>query len=247
MRLITLIYHDIERAPSRRRYSFTLDDFKSHLAAIREAAAGAPVIPGPGSAPGFALTFDDGHEGWLPAAEALAELRWKATFLVVTDLIGRRGALDRSGVRLLAGMGHAIGTHTVDHPHLLSRRDDAFILDQWARSKALLEDITGAQVSSGAVPGGYYAANVGRAADAAGLKYLFTSEPVTTSWRVGGCEVLGRFALTNGMGARQVARIAAGAASEHALQYVSWNLKKAAKRVLPGTFLALRRRLYPRR
>jgi len=40
-------------------------------------------------------------------------------------------------------MGHVIGTHTVDHPFLLSEKSDAFILDQWSRSKAALEDILG--------------------------------------------------------------------------------------------------------
>ena len=243
MKLIALMYHDIE--PARTRYSFTLAEFKQHLAAIRETAGGAPAVPG--GAPdmsGFALTFDDGHPGWLHAAEALQELQWKAFFFVITSFVGKAGKLDRAAIRRLAEMGHVIGSHTVDHPVRLSERDDAFIRDQWSRSKAALEDILGREVASASVPGGFYDVKVGRAADAAGFKHLFTSEPVATSWEVGGCRVLGRFALTNGMSSRRVARIAAGRRSERARQYLAWNVKKAAKSVMLRPYLALRKRLY---
>lgn len=244
MKLTALIYHDIERGPSQRRYAFSIADFRSHLAAYAEAIGSAPVLPGERGS-GYALTFDDGHEGWLDAAEALGERGWRASFFVVTGLIGRAGRLRRGDVRRLAEMGHAVGTHTVEHPNMLFREDDAYILDQWARSKAMLEDITGSEVTSGALPGGDYARRIGRAADAAGLKHLFTSEPVTTSWREGECEILGRFVLTNGMSGRRAARIAAGDRLEHAAQYLLWNVKKAAKASMRGPYLALRRRLYP--
>ena len=243
MRLNSLMYHDIEAA--RTRYSFTLGEFREHLAAIREMGGGAPAIPGGAAVmSGFALTFDDGHPGWLQAAEALQELRWRAFFFVITSFVGKAGKLDRAAIRRLAEMGHVIGSHTVDHPVQISDRDDAFILDQWSRSRAALEDILGREVTSASVPGGFYSAKVGRAADAAGVKHLFTSEPVATSWEAGGCRVWGRFALTNGMSSRTVARIAAGRRSERARQYFAWKVKKAAKSVMLGPYLALRKRLY---
>lgn len=242
-KLISLTYHEFQT--TRHRYSFTIEEFRDHLAAIKKVVAGAPaVLNGINDSSGFVLTFDDGHRSWLEAAEALQELQWRAFFFVITGGIGKAGAFDRSYIKRLASMGHVIGTHTVDHPFQLSGRDDAFILDQWSRSKAALEDILGHEVTSGSVPGGFYNAKVGRAADAAGLKHLFTSEPVITSWDVGGCRVLGRFALTNGMSSRRVARIAAGARIERASQYLSWNLKKAAKSVMIRSYEALRKRLY---
>lgn len=245
MRLNSLMYHDIETAKTNRHYSFSIEEFREHLAAIKEAVGGAPVVPaGARDLSGFALTFDDGYVGWLLAAEALQELQWKASFFVETRKIGKAGAVDRSDIKRLAEMGHVIGSHSVDHPFQLDKKDDAFILDQWSRSKAVLEDIIGREVTSAAVPGGFYNAKVGRAADAAGIKYLFTSEPVTTNWDVGGCQVLGRFALTNGMSSRKVARIAAGAWSERARQYLSWNLKKAVKSVMMRPYRALRKRVY---
>jgi len=246
LRLISLAYHDVEARKNRRRYSVTLREFRAHLAAIREAVGGAPSVPGAEpEMSGFALTFDDGHAGCVQAAEALQELDWKAAFFVISGYVGKQGWLDAPSIKRIAGMGHVIGSHTVDHPEGLSRMEDAFILDQWARSKAALEDILGGPVTSASVPGGDYSARVGRAAEAAGVKHLFTSEPVATAWTVGGCRVMGRFALTNGMSSGKVARIAAGAAADRAEQYLSWNLKKAVKSVMMRPYLALRRRVYP--
>ncbi len=242
MKLISLMYHDIETTRTRLRYAFSIGEFKEHLAAIKNTVGHGPAIPGDSGASGFALTFDDGHVGWLKAAEALNELRWKASFFIVTKGIGRPGALDRSAIRQLAGMGHVIGSHTVDHP-ALSGKDDAFILDQWTRSKAALEDILGQAVTTGSVPGGFYSPRVARAADAAGLKHLFTSEPVVPTWEVGGCRVLGRFTLLNGMSRGTVARIVGGDRSEHARHYLAWRVKKAVRSFMPRAYLALRDRV----
>lgn len=243
MRLISLMYHDIQATP--HRYSFTIEEFRGHLAAIREAVQGAPAASvETRGLPGFALTFDDGHPGWLQAAEALQELQWKAFFFVITGAVGKAGALDRCDIRRLADMGHVIGSHSADHPHRLSAREDAFILDQWSRSKAALEDMLGREVTCASVPGGFYSARVGRAAMAAGIRNLFTSEPVAASWDVGGCRIFGRFTLTNAMSASKIARIAAGAPCEHARQYLAWNAKKALKRTMARPYHAFRSRWY---
>jgi len=244
MKLISLMYHDIETARTAHRYSFSIREFKDHLAAIKAAVGAPPEIPGGAAQSGYALTFDDGHLGWLQAAEALQELRWKASFFVITGLVGKAGALDSSVIRRIADMGHVIGSHSVDHPFQLSDRDDAFILDQWSRSKRSLEDILGREVTSASVPGGFYSPKVGRAAEAAGLRHLFTSEPVATSWQVGACRIFGRFALTNGMSSRRIARIVSGARLEHSGHYIAWTVKKAVKSVMMKPYLALRQRLY---
>jgi peptidoglycan/xylan/chitin deacetylase (PgdA/CDA1 family) len=245
MKLISLMYHDIEATSTTSRYSFSIRDFREHLAAIKAAVALAPAVPGGPETSGFALTFDDGHLGWLQAAEALQELRWKASFFVITGRVGRPGALNKSVIKRIAGMGHVIGSHSVDHPFQISAKDDAFILDQWTRSKTALEDMLGTEVTSASVPGGFYSLRVGRAAEAAGLKHLFTSEPVATNWDVGSCRVFGRFALTNGMSSRKIARIVAGARLERSGQYLAWNLKKAVKSVMMRPYLAIRHRIYP--
>ncbi len=239
VRLNSLMYHEIVTTPTGSRYAVTLDEFKRHLSAIQERA---PDETGSG----FAITFDDGHPGWLDAGEALAQLGWKAIFFVVTRAIGRPGELSTADLRLLAGMGHLIGSHTVDHPPSLSDRDYEFIKLQWTRSKAFLEDALGAPVLTAAVPGGYYSDEVGRAADEAGLRYLFTSEPVTSSWNAGHCVVLGRYTIFNGTSARLAAALAAGDSWATASQFAAWNVKKTIRKTMPGLYFAVRDRVYPK-
>jgi len=241
MSLVSLIYHDIEPAPAVARYAIGMGRFREHLAVLRSSLPAAPAIfNGPGEPSGFALTFDDGHKGWLLAAEALEELGWRAFFFVITGVIGEPGKLERADIRRLAGMGHVIGSHTVDHPGLLSWRSDEYIVDQWLRSRAELEDILGSEVTTAAVPGGYYSERVGLAADAAGVNALFTSEPVARSWRDGGCQVFGRFLTHHSMSGERVARLAAGAPDETARQYVAWNVKKALKSVTIDPYRAIK-------
>lgn len=241
MSLVSLIYHDVEAAAAIARYSIGVARLREHLASLRAALPAAPVIvDGPVDPSGFALTFDDGHKGWLLAAEALEELGWKAIFFVVTGIIGRPGKLEPSDIRRLAAMGHVIGSHTVDHPDLLSWRSDEFIVDQWLRCRAELEDILGSAVTVAAVPGGYYSERVALAAYAAGVSSLFTSEPVARSWNVGGCRVFGRFQIHHSMTGERVARIAAGAPDERARQFISWNVKKAIKAVTLDPYRAIK-------
>lgn len=74
-----------------------------------------------GSAPAFALTFDDGPDpAHTPALlDALAELDVRATFFLVGEKVAAHPAL----VRRIAAEGHAIGNHTYHHRYLpLARR-----------------------------------------------------------------------------------------------------------------------------
>ncbi|MFA6003555.1 MAG: polysaccharide deacetylase family protein [Elusimicrobiota bacterium] len=246
MRLAALMYHDIEAAKTRNRYAFTLDEFRAHLAALRSAGLGAPAVwDAAGSErDGFALTFDDGCPGWRDAAQALESMGWRAFFFVTTGAIGRAGGIDQADIRRLAAAGHVVGSHSVDHPDRLAGRELDFIEDQWVRSKAALEDILGREVSAASVPGGAYGRKVGLAAAAAGIRHLFTSEPVLTSWNAGPCQVLGRFTLTNGMSAEAAAGLARGAAAQCWPQYLAWNLKKVLKATLNRPYRTLRKRWY---
>ena len=241
MAISTLMYHGIVEANSTNRYHLSIHDFRRHLEGLRQRLGRAPAVPDSSGAPmtGFALTFDDGHPGWLGAGEELSQLGWKAVFLVVTSAIGRPGELSKDDLRRLASMGHVVGSHTVDHPALAGQSLD-FIVRQWSESKAFLEDVLGESVTAAAVPGGYYSASVGKGAHAAGIRHLFTSEPVRTPWREGDCVVYGRFAVLNGMSAGRVADLAAGAPLPCAGQFAAWQGKKVLKSALGTSYLRLR-------
>jgi peptidoglycan/xylan/chitin deacetylase (PgdA/CDA1 family) len=246
MSLRVLMYHDIEAEPTRRRYSFTAAQLAEHLRALRASAGGPPAAPrdADGDPEGFALSFDDGHPGWLAASDALAALGWSAYFFVITGRIGAAGALSAAELRRLDAAGHVVGSHSVDHPYRLAAREPAFIEAQWSDSRKALEDALGKPVLTASVPGGSYTRKVGLAAEAAGVRRLFTSEPLATPWSDGSCRVHGRYALVNGMGPEQALALAQGRWRATASQLALWNVKKAARAVMDGPYQALRRALY---
>ena len=82
-----------------------------------------------------------------------------------------------------------------------------------------------------------------RAAAAAGLKALFTSEPVESSRRVGDCVVLGRYAVLSDTTAGAVERLARGEALPRLRQLASWKARGLAKALLGDRYRALRTRL----
>jgi hypothetical protein len=120
------------------------------------------------------------------------------------------------------------------------------LLYEWKQSTAVLADILGHPVSVAAVPGGDYRPVVARAAAAAGIRTLFTSEPVLGIREVDGCRVLGRLTIHRGTSAEEAAALACGGARFRVRQLASWNAKKAAKAIGGENYLRLRRFLLPR-
>ncbi len=144
-----LMYHHVsERTPagfakytvrpaslrSQLRLLATLGFTTINLDALADAFAGRGPLP---RRP-VVVTFDDGYaEAVDHALEALESTRTRATFFVVGGVVGGSSewlAAER-GLRLpLAGWdrlravidaGHAIGSHSMTHPHLTGLDDDA--------------------------------------------------------------------------------------------------------------------------
>jgi peptidoglycan/xylan/chitin deacetylase (PgdA/CDA1 family) len=125
----------------------------------------------------------------------------------------------------------------------MSRCPPEQLRDEWYRSRATLEDLLGAPVVMASVPGGHYSRSVGQAAAEAGFQRLFTSEPTTRVKRIGGCEVLGRYAIQASHSPSYAAAVAAGAVVPRARQLVAWNAKKVAKRLAGDLYLRVRARV----
>ena len=103
---------------------------------------GATLIapPRPGQ---LALTFDDGpNPAWTPRLlDTLAAHEIRATFF----LLGSRAQAEPELVRRIAAAGHLVGNHSWSHPNLaLSGRRR--VREELARTRATLEQITGAPV-----------------------------------------------------------------------------------------------------
>jgi peptidoglycan/xylan/chitin deacetylase (PgdA/CDA1 family) len=262
VRAVSLLYHDVVAGaefdasgfpgPRAATYKLRVGDFMAHLAAIGETGARPPgrvselaePAPGDRADPPLLLTFDDGGvSAFATVAPLLAERSWPGHFLVATDYLGTRGFLTSEQVRALHRAGHIIGTHSRSHPARMSALPTPALEAEWRDSAARLTDLLGSAVTVGSVPAGAYSSRVGRAAAAAGIAFLFTSEPTTRIGSIEGCLVLGRFSLRRDSPPGLVTSLVTGAGGARVRQWLAWNARKAAKGLAWERYLALRRAL----
>ncbi len=239
MKAFSLMYHDVIlpggfkdsgiQGADADLYKLDRAEFCRHLDAIAKLGSVRPCTAMPhGDTPVF-LTFDDGGASSMWIGEELVRRGWRGHFFITTDWIGKPAFVTASDVREMAAAGHVIGSHSASHPLRLSGLPKDEIAREWRSSVAALEGLLGAPVTVASVPGGYYSQAVGEAAIAAGIRTLFTSEPTATSWRLGECELLGRYFVQRGMPAEVAASFAGGPAGPRFKQAAVWKLKKAAK------------------
>lgn len=261
MRAPTLMYHDVIGADGVRGgfdgsgpavYAVTEKRFHDHLDAVGRAVARRPskataLLDGGAPAGSWMITFDDGGSSAVAAGAELARRGWQGHFFVVTDLVGTAGFVDWEDVRGLHEQGHLIGSHSASHPSLISACSPQQLADEWARSADALADCTGVPTLAASVPGGYYSRAVGRAAAAAGIRWLFTSEPIAEARAADGCTLIGRYAIRSTTAAPRAARAAAGDRRQWLSQRAAWELRGLAKRVGGRHYQRLRHAVLDRR
>lgn len=261
MRTTALLYHDI--VPQYRYetsgfqgadadiYKLELQEFRRHMRIVSQSG----LRPGAVTAAGLAeddhrllLTFDDGGVSAMEhTAGILDEYGWPGHFFVTTGRIGTPGFLDAAQVRALHGGGHVIGSHSDTHPLRMAACSPAQLDGEWRTSIRRLEDILGAPVIAASIPCGDYSRAVASAAAAAGIRALFTSEPVTRVGTVDDCLVIGRFSVQQGVSPQWVAAVIAGRALPRAGRFLAWNGKKLLKAAGGQAWLALRKAILLRR
>jgi len=259
MRAIGLEYHDVVAGDdfdasgfpgaAAASYKLTVPSFEAHLRAIKETGvrvARADAVSSDGAMPVF-LTFDDGGSSALHGTSGcLARFGWAGHFLVTTSRIGTPGFLDAEQIRAVHAAGHVIGSHSCTHPLRFSALGRGAMLREWADSRDALEQILGAGVTVASVPGGYFRRIAAETAAEAGLRTLFTSEPVSRVRTVAGCTVLGRCSIRRATPPEEAAALASGQLGPRARQWVVWNGKKAVKAAGGRVYLAAREWLFER-
>lgn len=235
--IVTLLYHDVIECGNEEssgfggagaaRYKLTVTAFRHHLDAIASVVASPPTL---NDTAGWQLTFDDGGaSAAFRVSEMLEERGWRGAFFITTDRIGTPGFMSGEEIRGLSARGHLVGTHSCSHPPRMSQCSARELLREWEHSRHTLADVLGEAVSVGSVPGGFYSRRVAIAAANAGLLTLYTSEPTTREAQVGICRVLGRFAVHRETAPDDAAALVSGSGSARLQQWLSWNVKKAAK------------------
>ena len=260
MQTIALLYHDVVPAGQLHLsgfegadadiYKLSCDEFGNHLNAVAgliKQKIGSVLDPGPPEDTRVLLTFDDGGvSAILYIADRLEQFGWKGHFFVTTDRIGTPGFLRESQILDLHRRSHVIGSHSCSHPARMSRCTPAQMNDEWERSTGKLANMLGEQVTIASVPGGYYSEQVAAAAARAGVRVLFTSEPVTSSHEVDGCTVFGRFGIQQGVSSQWVASVVSGRALPRLQRYLFWNGKKLLKAAGGESWLRIRRKILAR-
>ncbi len=242
--LTSLLLHDVYvddpaesgfADPLAHAYKLREDECDRLLAAIDRHCPPVTIVASPAGVThaALALTVDDGGRSFSTLlADRLETRGWRGHAFVTTSMIGRPGFLAAGDLRELDRRGHLIGTHSATHP----QRFSACPWDRWGRagtdSRAAREDVRGHAVRGGALPGGYLARDGARAAADAGLRVLFTSEPVTTPWSVDGCVLVGRFTVRPGQSPDELAALAAGSRLPWLRQRAFWTVKKLVKPLL---------------
>lgn len=263
MKAVSLLYHDVVepggfqqsgfRGPDADRYKHTIDEFRRHLSALSAVLPCAPRLVWELTADQktgcpLLLTFDDGGASAIRViAPLLTELGWKAHFFVTTDYIGHPGFLSPADILALSRMGHLVGSHSASHPLAMARCSPGQLRQEWSRSTAVLASILGGPVEAASIPGGFYSRAVALAAAQAGIRFLFTSEPVIRTWRVGNCLLLGRFSIPRGMPPQRTAALVRGRWRARLSAYAFWNVKKLLKIAGGEHWFRLRRLLLARR
>ena len=256
---INLLYHDIANTgcddssgfsgPEAARYKLTPAEFQQHLESVVKTVRQPPLVTilpdalEQASSQSWMITFDDGGlSAVTEIADQLEQQGWRGWFFITTDFIGKPSFCSRDQIRELHQRGHIIGSHSCSHPERISSCSWAQLVDEWSRSCHLLSEIIGVPVTTGSVPGGFYSVEVARAAAQAGIRVLFNSEPTTSSFRVEGSLVLGRYNIYRGMSASDAAALI-NSPQRRWRQLVFWNLKKLAKVLVGPLYKAVRQRL----
>jgi peptidoglycan/xylan/chitin deacetylase (PgdA/CDA1 family) len=238
-------YHDVTDIPQdsgfqrdgARPYKLGTVQFSQHLARI----AAGPLSPAlvtsiDWTRPGrhLLLTFDDGGKSALSIGEELSRHGWRGHFFISTGLIGRRTFLTAAEILQLYREGHLIGSHSHSHPDIYRELPWEQMVVEWRQSADILAQILGQPCTSAAVPGGDTSGEVLRSAAAAGLRYLFTSEPSPKPRIVNGTWVLGRFCAKSATTAAEVGRLIQFQGWRHKL--VIRQLKQALGRGVPSLY-----------
>jgi peptidoglycan/xylan/chitin deacetylase (PgdA/CDA1 family) len=259
LKAVCLLFHDVVEGtdwessgftgPGTARYKMGRGAFEAHLAAVASVRAEPPshandfLAAVPGDFP-FLLTFDDGGISAATMIAGLLEKRgWRGHFFVTAGKVGQKGFLNAAQIRVLKENGHVIGSHSFSHPMRMSYCSREILLDEWTSSVRFLSETVGEPVTTASVPGGYYSRLVGEAAADAGIRVLFTSEPVTNIEKVGECLVLGRFNIFQGAPPQLSAELVSLSSKARWRQWLFWNLKKAGKSIAGRPYLVARQYL----
>lgn len=198
--VLYLTYHRITPAQVAYKYALTTEQFRQHLAVLRDSLGPHHMQA--------EITFDDGNRTQsVNAAPVLAEFGRKAIFFVTAGWTGvHEGSMTAQDIRELDSAGHTIAAHGLNHK-LLTRCSAADLQEELSGARQRLADVVGHAITAISMPGGRYNDRVLEACAAAGYTDVFTSDPVTEVRQDFGVRVFGRYNIRHTLTAEGLARL----------------------------------------
>jgi peptidoglycan/xylan/chitin deacetylase (PgdA/CDA1 family) len=147
--ILNLSFHGIGRpigrdfGPNERDFWVTPDTFNAAL----DACVGRDDVE---------LSFDDGN--WSDIDQALPALQQRgltATFFIVPSWLGEPGFMSKHDLKELAQSGMTIGNHGLQH-HDWTTLDQIKLQHEVTQGRRLLEELTGGEIHTLAIPFGAY-------------------------------------------------------------------------------------------
>ena len=183
------------------------------------------------------LTFDDGNSSDFDfVLPALRKHSARATFFIVTKWLDQPGFLTSVQVRELKYSGMQIGSHSMSHPDF-RKLTAAQQIRELVESRKILEDLTGAEITSFAFPYGFKNKPAIAAVLEAGYSYCCTSAHGVLKRPA---MVMPRNSIHSGMSTAEVRRVLAARWGMR----LAWKLedagKAALKSSLPRAYPAIR-------
>lgn len=200
---IALMYHSVVPGAGTPdwRYAVSMQRFRAQLDLLQNEGWHAHRLDELGDKPlpprSVVITFDDGYQDNFAAFEELARRGMTASWFMVSRDIGRNAGwhdsdspqlplLDAGQLREMHAAGMEIGAHSHTHRRL-TECDDATLSAELTQSKASLEALLAAPVTSLAYPYGAHDDRVVEATRAAGYHAACTTR---TGWAMRGNDPL---------------------------------------------------------
>lgn len=100
------------------------------------------------------IQFDDADLSQFEVAKPILDLyKFKASFFIMTVVLGKKGYMNADQIKQLSNEGHVIGSHTWDHKNVKTYTEEDWIT-QVDKPSARLKEITGKPVEYFAYPFG---------------------------------------------------------------------------------------------
>ncbi|MGH2860746.1 MAG: polysaccharide deacetylase family protein [Solirubrobacteraceae bacterium] len=127
------------------------------------------------------ISFDDGNWSDLDLAlPALTQRGISATFFIVPGWLGEPGFMSKRDLKEVVAAGMPIGNHGLQH-HDWTTLEPAKLVHEVAQGRRLLEELTGTEIKTLAIPFGAYNDMVLDALRRQGYEHVYTSDGGTAA------------------------------------------------------------------